>query len=140
RQVTANANGQTIAISKVTKDRWLIETNGAETITINYSFYARQMDAGGSWLDEQMLYINPINCLMAIEGRENEPCEVTIAIPENWQIACGLPETKKHTLHAANYDELVDSPFIASGSLQHNSYNLSGTTFHIWFQGDCKPD
>ncbi|WP_162428477.1 M61 family metallopeptidase [Pontibacter pudoricolor] len=140
RQVTATANEETIAVNKITKDRWLIETGGAETITINYSFYARQMDAGGSWLDEQMLYLNPINCLMAVEGREHEPCEVTIAVPENWQIACGLPETSKHTLRAANYDELVDSPFIASNLLQHASYSLANTTFHIWIQGDCKPD
>lgn len=140
RQVTATANGETINILKVTKDRWVVQADGVETITINYSFYARQMDAGGSWLDEQMLYVNPINCLMAVEGREHEPCEVSIAIPENWQIACGLPEIRKHTLQATNYDELVDSPFIASGSLQHASYTLAGTAFHIWIQGDCKPD
>ncbi|MBC5775878.1 M61 family metallopeptidase [Pontibacter sp. KCTC 32443] len=140
RQVTATAHGANISIQKATKDRWVVQADGADTITINYSFYARQMDAGGSWLDEQMLYLNPINCLMAVEGREHEPCEVSIAIPENWQIACGLPEIRKHTLSAANYDELVDSPFIASNSLQHSSYTLAGTTFHIWIQGACKPD
>ena len=69
RQVTATVHGASIAIEKVTKDRWVVQADGAETITINYSFYARQMDAGGSWLDEQMLYLNPINCLMAVEGR-----------------------------------------------------------------------
>ncbi|NDK57524.1 M61 family metallopeptidase [Pontibacter fetidus] len=140
RQVTASAHGASIAIEKVTKDRWVVQAYGAETVTINYSFYARQMDAGGSWLDEQMLYVNPINCLMAVEGREHEPCEVTIAIPENWQIACGLKETSKHTLLTKKYDELVDSPFIASDSLQHASYSLAGTTFHIWIQGECKTD
>jgi predicted metalloprotease with PDZ domain len=139
-KVTATSNAQTLAVNKITKDRWLIEAGNAETITVNYSFYARQMDAGGSWLDEQMLYVNPINCLMAVEGREHDPCKVAIAIPEHWQIACGLPETQKHTLQAANYDELVDSPFIASNSLQHKSYSLANTTFHIWFQGNCNPD
>ncbi|MBB6612994.1 M61 family metallopeptidase [Pontibacter sp. Tf4] len=139
-EVTATAQGTTIVSRKITKDRWVVEANGAKTVTVNYSFYARQMDAGGSWLDEQMLYINPVNCLMAVEGREPEPCELTIAIPENWQIACGLPEIRKHTLRAENYDELVDSPFIASATLQHASYSLAGTTFHIWIQGDCKPD
>lgn len=139
-KVAATAHGATIASRKITKDRWVVDAGGAETVTINYSFYARQMDAGGSWLDEQMLYVNPINCLMAVEGREHEPCEVTIAIPQKWQIACGLPEVSKHILRATNYDELVDSSFIASGSLQHASYSLAGTTFHIWIQGDCKPD
>lgn len=140
RAVTATANGTSIRIQKVTKDRWLVETGGADTLEIKYSFFARQMDAGGSWLDEEQLYLNPINCLMAVEGREQEPCQLKLYLPEEWQIACGLPETEKHTLEAANFDALVDSPFIASGSLQRTSFDVKGVTFHIWLQGDCHPD
>ena len=38
RQVTATAHGASIAIEKVTKDRWVVQADGAETITINYSY------------------------------------------------------------------------------------------------------
>ncbi|GHA68008.1 M61 family metallopeptidase [Pontibacter akesuensis] len=138
--VTATANGASIATGKVTKDRWRVETGGADTIEIKYSFFARQMDAGGSWLDEEQLYLNPINCLIAVEGSEQEACQLKLYLPEEWQLACGLPETEKHTLEAANYDALVDSPFIASGSLQKTTFEVNGITFHIWLQGDCQPD
>ncbi|MBC5994675.1 M61 family metallopeptidase [Pontibacter cellulosilyticus] len=140
KAVTASADGQSIHISKTTKDRWLIEANGAAAIEVKYSFYARQMDAGGSWLDEEQLYINPINCMMAVDGREFEPYFVQLHIPENWQVACGLPEVQKHTLQAANFDELVDSPFIASANLKKETFNEGGVDFHIWIQGDCQPD
>ncbi|WP_299826188.1 M61 family peptidase [uncultured Pontibacter sp.] len=140
KAVTASANGQSINIDKVTKDCWLIEANGAETLEVKYSFYARQMDGGGSWLDEEQLYLNPINCLMTVEAREHEPYLVTLAVPETWQIACGLPEIQKHTLQAANFDELVDSPFIASASLQKQTYEVDGIPFHVWIQGNCQPD
>ncbi|GAB3202520.1 putative metalloprotease with PDZ domain [Pontibacter aydingkolensis] len=140
RAVTSSANGQSITTSKITKDRWLVQANGAATIEIKYSFYARQMDGGGSWLDEEQLYLNPINCLMAVEGREHEPYFIKLAIPENWQIACGLQETEKHTLQAASFDELVDSPFIASASLKKEMYEVNGIPFYIWIQGDCQPD
>jgi predicted metalloprotease with PDZ domain len=140
RAVTASANGESITIDKVTKDRWQVQTGGASEVAISYSFFARQMDAGGSWLDEEQLYLNPINCLMAVEGREQEPCQLKLQLPEEWQIACGLPETEKHTLQAENFDELADSPFIASESLKRASFEVSGYTFHIWLQGDCQPD
>ncbi|MBX0335519.1 PDZ domain-containing protein [Pontibacter sp. HSC-14F20] len=140
RGVTASANGVAIPVRKVTKDRWIVETGGAENIEILYSFYARQMDGGGSWLDEEQLYLNGINCLMAVEDRTHEPQQLQLAIPDNWQIACGLPEIERHTLLADNYDLLVDSPFIASASLKKETYTVAGIPFHVWLQGDCRPD
>lgn len=140
RSVTASANGQAIPIRKVSKDRWSVETGGAETIKVRYSFYARQMDGGGSWLDEEQLYLNGINCLMAVEGREQEAQLLQLALPDDWQIACGLKETERHTLQAANYDELVDSPLIASPTLKKETYTVAGIPFHIWIQGECQPD
>ncbi|WP_266203137.1 M61 family metallopeptidase [Pontibacter kalidii] len=140
RAVTASANGEGITIDKVTKDRWKVQTGVASEVAISYSFFARQMDAGGSWLDEEQLYLNPINCLMAVEGREQEPCQLKLQLPEEWTIACGLPETEKHTLQAENFDELADSPFIASESLKRETFEVDGYTFHIWLQGDCQPD
>ncbi|MDX5436203.1 MAG: M61 family peptidase, partial [Pontibacter sp.] len=140
RTVSATANGENIPIEKVSKDRWKVQTGGAGEVEISYSFFARQMDAGGSWLDEQQLYLNPINCLMAVEGREQEPCKLQLQLPEEWQIACALQELERHVLEAKDFDELADSPFIASDSLKRESFEMGGYTFHIWLQGDCKLD
>ncbi|WP_162053688.1 M61 family metallopeptidase [Pontibacter pamirensis] len=139
RGISASANGEPIPIGKTTRDRWLVKAAGTETIEIKYSFFARQMDAGGSWLDEEQLYLNPINCLMAVEAREQEPCQLQLSIPTDWQIACGLPEKEKHMLEAANFDALVDSPLIASGSLKKETFEVNNIPFYIWVQGDCKP-
>lgn len=140
RHLTASVSGQPIPVRKVTKDRWLVQAGGAATVEVRYSFYARQMDGGGSWLDEEQLYLNGINCLMAVEGRQQEPQLLQLELPDDWQIACGLKETERHTLQAANYDELVDSPLIASATLQKETYTVAGVPFHIWIQGDCRPD
>ncbi|CAN5881782.1 PDZ domain-containing protein [soil metagenome] len=131
---------QPVPFQKITKDRWEIRCEGLQEVEVRYTFYAYQMDAGGSWLDETQLYLNPINCLVAVEGREQEPCELSLALPQDWQIACGLPEPRAHVLLAQNYDQLVDSPLIASPSLQEVTYEVQGLPFHIWIQGDCSPD
>ncbi|WP_187264656.1 M61 family metallopeptidase [Pontibacter beigongshangensis] len=139
-KVRATANGEATAIRKVTKDKWLIENAGAGSVVIEYSFYARQMDAGGSWLDEQQLYLNPINCLMAVEGRQAEPCQLQLDLPESYEVACGLQVLEKFTLQASNYHELVDAPLFASDSLQQTKYEVNGLPFYIWIQGDCQPE
>ncbi|WP_192823049.1 M61 family metallopeptidase [Rufibacter sp. LB8] len=133
-------DGSPLPFQKETKDRWRVQTQGNEKLEVRYNFYARQMDAGGSWLADDFLYVNPINCLLTADGFEHEPCTLEIEIPEDWQIACGLPQPEPKTLQAENFDHLVDSPFIASATLQHQMYEEQGIPFHVWFQSECAPD
>ncbi|KAA3440789.1 M61 family metallopeptidase [Rufibacter hautae] len=133
-------NGSPLPFRKETKDRWRVETQGHQALEVRYNFFARQMDAGGSWLAEDFLYVNPVNCLLTAEGQEQELCTLSLDIPDDWQIACGLPVSAPRTLEAQNFDHLVDSPFIASATLQHQVYEERGIPFHVWFQGDCTPD
>jgi predicted metalloprotease with PDZ domain len=131
-------NQKPIQHKKINKDSWQVE-NAAGTIYVGYSYYAKDLNAGSTFIDDQQLYMNPVNCLAYIPGKENEACTLKLSIPSDWKIACGLP-FKEHHLITDSYHDLVDSPFIASASLQHDSYESHGTTFHLWFQGECKPD
>ncbi len=139
RQLRAyDETGTELSMRKTTKDCWEIDTNGARTATVRYDFYARQLDAGGSWVDEHQLYVNPVNCCLAVVGREHEPCELTVHVPEGWRVACALPApgAAAHVRTAnGGYDELADSPLIASPTLQHAVYDLDGHRFHVWVQG-----
>lgn len=132
--VVTDEQGRELDYKKITKDLWEIQTKDCRTLTVQYSYYAFQMDAGNSLLDDSQLYINFINCLLYEESRLHAPCEVKLNIPDHYKIACGLPATN-NTLKAKDYYQLVDSPMIASPTLQHLSYEAGGTTFHIWIQG-----
>ena len=125
---------------KLTKDRWEVPNAAGRTVRVRYNFYAHQMDAGGSWLDESQFYLNPVQALLCAEGRQLEACELTLALPEGWQIACGLPQTAPNTLLAKDFDQLVDSPLIASPTLTHQQYEAGGRPFHIWVQGEALVD
>ncbi len=128
-----------LAFKKIKKETWEVNTQGLDSIKVTYNYYAAQLDAGGSWLDEELLYINFINCMLYVLGREYESCTVELKIPDNYKIACGL--TKKGTaLFAKDYYALVDSPVIASPFLKHGSYQVNGYTFNIWMYGECEPD
>lgn len=134
--------GKQLILKRIARSTWEVTTEGAKEVTLHYHYFAKQLDAGGSWLDERLLYINWINCTFYVEGRINEPYEVQLHLPEDYRISCGMTMPAPHRLYAADFYELVDSPMLASAHLQHRSYRVEGCSadFHIWFYGDCLPN
>ena len=139
-EIVDAASQEPLPTRKLTKDRWEVASAAGRTVQVRYNFYAHQMDAGGSWLDETQLYLNPVQGFMYVEGRQNEPCQVQLQLPEGWQLACGLPQSGPNVLQAQSFDHLADSPFIASPTLQYRNYEVQGLPFYIWVQGECLVD
>ncbi len=130
--------GKALRFQKLTKDCWEIETEGATDLHISYEYFAAELNAGSTYLDESQLYVNPVNCMVYMPDRMDEVCTLELQIPDDWKIACALEQPAKHKLRAENFDRFADSPFIASASLKHNFFVLDGVEFHLWFQGECK--
>jgi predicted metalloprotease with PDZ domain len=127
-------SGNDLSWKKVTKDSWEISTQGLSEITVCYEYYANQFDAGACYVDSEIVYVNPVNCFMYVDGRINEPCKLFLDVPDSYKIACQLNAVNK-TINAANFDELADSPFIASAKLLHHTFEESNCIFHFWFYG-----
>ena len=70
-----NKKGESLSFKKVIKDLWEVNCKNEEEITIEYSFYANQLDAGACYLDEIQLYINPVHCMYYIIDRLDEKYE-----------------------------------------------------------------
>lgn len=132
-----NEKKKPLHFEKINKDCWQVNISGSKEVHVNYEYYANILDAGSTYLDKQQLYVNPVNCLLYVPGRENEQCEVELKVPVNY-IVSGLKNGE--TIIAENYHALADSPFIASPSLKQYSFVAENVKFHLWFQGECKPD
>lgn len=114
--------GVPLAIVKTASSTWELEAS--EPVEIRYSYYANQPDAGGSVVEPDLLYINFINCLLYIKGRENERCEIHIEKPTGWQSVCTFKNGGK-------YRELVDSPYIAAPAIFQHKWKCNGVKFAI---------
>ena len=137
--------GQPLPFRKLTKDRWLVQTNGASDITVLYNYYAllptpNQLNAGSSFISDTLLYVNPVNLCLYAGGRIDEPCTLELAIPDGWMVACGLEQVSHKTFRAADFYELVDCPLMAAPVMQHIQYEVHNTTFHVWIQGGRRTD
>ena len=106
-----DAQGLPLKFQKITKDTWKISTANCSEIVIKYNYYANELNAGSSYLDEIQLYVNPINCCLYIPDRMDETCIVNLEIPSSYKIACSLGQDDNQ-LKAKNFDELVELSLI----------------------------
>lgn len=138
-----NENNLEIPFKKLTKDKWEIEAN-TKNIKIKYSYYANKTDAGSSFVDENVFYINFVNCIPYLVGLINEPVSVSLNLPKNWEIASALKFkfNKKGTANtlAKSFYELYDSPTVASSTIQIVKYKADQTNFFIEIVGNYKPN
>jgi len=137
--------GKKLPFEKTTKDSWLVKLTKTNFIKINYNYFAADLNAGSTFMNDQQLYVNPVNCLVYVKDKLDEACELKLELPEKFELACGANHARsvrsrreKNLIKTDSFHELADSPFIASANLQHNTYKAKGVLFHLWFQGETK--
>ena len=58
-----NSSNENIELRKIEKDKWCIACNSNEQITFEYFYCAAELNAGSTYVNSQMLYVNPVNCI-----------------------------------------------------------------------------
>jgi predicted metalloprotease with PDZ domain len=104
-----DVDGNDLNFVKKTKDNWSVETNGADVLILTYQYYAAELNAGSSFLDEDQLYINPVNCFFFDTENANANYDILLDVPEDYQVATGLKKISEHRLFASSFDELAES-------------------------------
>ncbi|MFM7015885.1 MAG: M61 family metallopeptidase [Bacteroidota bacterium] len=135
-----NESGSSVIYHKTDSHTWNVATSNCNEIIVSFSYYANQLDAGACFTDFDFLYVNPVHCMPYLDKMLHTECTLTIDVDVSWDIACGLKSLSKNVLVAPSYHDLVDSPFIASSLLKHDSFIVNDVKFHLWFQGEVNPD
>lgn len=130
---------ENVKIKKTTRNSWSITSLISQSVTVSYEYYAHKMDAGNSWVDQNKIYINFINLLFYVKGKESEPCQVNLDFPKNYIVQSALG-SHHNTLNSSSYYELVDSPLFASNTLHNYSYCVDNTNFELIIEGDYHPN
>ena len=136
----ADENDQALQYSKPDPDTWVVETGRASKLFVKYKYYAYKLDAGNSMLDDNLIYINPLNCCLYDPGFMNHQIDLYMNIPAHFKCATALPSGGSNQFSAQGFDQLFENPVIAAPDLQHDQYRVHNKTFHVWFQGTVNPD
>ncbi|MFZ4613607.1 MAG: M61 family metallopeptidase [Bacteroidia bacterium] len=141
-------NGNSLMFNKLNKDLWEIDCPSTNKVIVSYEYYASEINAGSTYLDESQIYVNPVNCFAYPVHLFKSELEVELVLPMKYEIASSFTFNKTFIdtelcsikFSHSNFDELADSPFICSDTLQHNFYEINSIKFHLWFQGIANLD
>lgn len=134
-----DASGQAVTIERISKLQWQIDAVAGTEIHLQYTYYTHQLDAGGSYYDQKLIYINGITLFLYLKDHLDQACSLSLDIPEEYEVAGGM-YGQEQPFQFEDYHQLVDSPFFAAPDLQKRQFNVSGVEVFLWFMGDCQPD
>ena len=121
-----DAKGENISLIRCDLNKWQPESDGITRI--NYQYECSRMDAGGSWIDDELLYFNFVNSLLMVDGRENEKIKVEISSDKSFET---IYPSRSNRLQYDNYFQLIDEPFIAWSNPSILSFELDEIPFRI---------
>lgn len=131
--------GTPLPVKRLGSHSWQIGVAAGQAYEVSYLYYTNQPDAGGSYVDADGVYINPINLLLFDPQTQHNPSQLHLALPGGYQIACSMRQ-EGYTLFARDYHELVDSPLMAAPDLLHHAFDCTNLRVHLWFMGECRPN
>src|SRR5512140_3359187 len=128
-----------IPAEKVAKNTWRLSLPSKKSpglVSVSYRVYAHELTVRTSHLDSSHGYGNGANLFFYVEGRKDEPQEVAFRLPRGWKTSMALPE-RGGVFRAADYDELVDSPF-ECGTHRTFPFSVQGAphTLALWGGGN----
>lgn len=141
--ISAEANGQSVAIEKCDKQTWQCAPCDGP-LTINYDVYARDESVRAAFLDRRRGFFNGTSVFLQPEGCEELVCELTIAPPAQtvegeWRVVTTLPSVSvDHAgygdYRATNYAQLIGHP-VALGVVDMVEFEVAGKPHAIALLG-----
>jgi len=135
-----NGNGEMLPFRKTARDSWQVSLEGSKSLTIHYDYYCEQADAGGCYVDDDLIYVNPIHCFLFVRENLHEPCTLEVDVPNGYQFAGALTKKGSNNFSFKNFHELYDTPFMTGTSFHMEKYKSGDKTFYIWLHGKCNPE
>ena len=109
-------DGTALEVAKSRKNRWRVETTGADAVIVSYRVYCREMSVRANWVDESFGLLNGAPTFVTLAGAYDRPHEVRLELPATWaRSMTALPPTpdgQAHSYRATSFDHLVDSPIV----------------------------
>jgi predicted metalloprotease with PDZ domain len=111
-KLEAHANDRRLSLRAIDKQTWRIITAGNRNLTIEYDYFADNLNVNGAELTDKHGFFLGTNLFFYIPGHTNDtPSTLKFEIPEGWRIATGLKRgNEKNVYQVRDFDNLVDCP------------------------------
>ncbi len=132
-RVAARAvTGSELPLTKIAKNRWLVETGGAEEVRFEYDVWAGSLSVQDSWVEQDVALLNGAGIFMYSDSSRDMTQFLEVELPADWPgVVVALPgPDESGRYRARNFDELVDSPILA-GDSRKTPFEAGGARFAL---------
>ena len=119
QHLSARQGKRPVALTTLNKNTWVSEARVGQPLELRYQVYAFDPSVRAAYLDAQRGFFNGTSLCLQAQGLEDLPHAITVQKPTScptWRVATAL-RAQRTDAHgwgryvAADYDELIDSPF-----------------------------
>jgi len=133
RDFTAtDIQGSPLQVEKLDTHTWMVLTPADQKYTIRYEYFACQLDAGGSYIDHDLIYVNGISLFMYEEGFWESPCTLQVELPEGFNMGGAISAMP---MAFDSFHHLVDTPFMASPMFELHQFEVEDISVTLSVHG-----
>ncbi len=145
--VGVGEDGQRTRLKKRDLHAWTVPAGIRQ---VEWLFHADILNAGSTCIESDLFYVNPVNCFMFDLERQDLGAEVVLGdlelnpeVEGGWSLAVAMPwhlEKGVPCMQSRDVQQLMDSPWMASPKLWHDSFKEQGLDVHIWVHDTLPSD
>jgi predicted metalloprotease with PDZ domain len=125
-------DGEPLSYRKTRKNRWLVETDGADFVKVSYRLYCNEESVRTNFVNHDYAVLNGAPTFITVPDRLDQEHVVTLELPQEWKRSATslIAGDDPHVYTAENFDELVDSPIVA-GNLQVYPFDVGAVPHQL---------
>lgn len=133
----SNEHNENCNWQKTDRNTWKIHSKKSKSLVVTYSYYANELNAGSSFIDHDIQYLNPVNFLLFQESWMHEKVNLHIYSPKNLiaTSATNRYQKDKFIIEADSFFEIFDSPIIISEHLKNFEFKVKKIKFRFNWTG-----
>ncbi len=132
-----DSEGKPLNWEKTDKQTWRVRHAPGQVVRLQYELYANEPSVRTNVCDDMHACVIPAATFMYVVDHQNIPATVIVDLPAGWnRVSTALPALpgQPNTFRAADYDELVDSPF-ELGAHNEFSFQVRGVKHRVAMAG-----
>lgn len=137
--VAKTPGGDTLKVEQPKKNRWTIQTGGAERVVVTYALKCESRSVTTNWVGDDLAVLNGGATFLTTAEAGKRPHDVKLELAAKWkQSVTGLdaaPGGKANHYRAADFDTLVDTPIVI-GDPDTREFEVDGSKHVVANVGD----
>lgn len=122
-------DGQPLLVERVDFHTWRVH-HGGSPFKVTYQVFANKLQIHQAQLTAQHALVNGAVLFLYPVGGQEWPCELTLTLPEGWDVSTSLRKIASDTYEAPTYDDLIDGP-IQAGTFERAEFEAAGVRHEI---------